>query len=143
MVDEKECGSDGLMEIDLDCATVLDPLLMLYHSLPPVYRKIIPENTNSPAFTSNHHRDYPSGDEEENNYHHEHNNQEEEEEEVLSLHANYHTFFTNGQKFSLNCNYEFIKDIGTGAYGAVISAKDKRTNSKVAIKVYTMYIHLY
>lgn len=44
MVDEKEDGSDGLMELDLDCATVLDPLVMLHQSLRPASRRLMPQS---------------------------------------------------------------------------------------------------
>jgi mitogen-activated protein kinase 1/3 len=39
-----------------------------------------------------------------------------------------------GTTFHLDTRYEFIKKIGHGAYGVVISAIDKVTNMKVAIK---------
>jgi mitogen-activated protein kinase 1/3 len=39
-----------------------------------------------------------------------------------------------GTTFHLESRYEFIKKIGHGAYGVVISAVDRLTNQKVAIK---------
>lgn len=44
------------------------------------------------------------------------------------------TFEVQGTKFTVSDRYQMIKQIGHGAYGVVISAFDRRTNSKVAIK---------
>lgn len=44
------------------------------------------------------------------------------------------TFEIAGSSFTVDDHYQFIKQIGHGAYGVVISALDKRTNTKVAIK---------
>lgn len=46
----------------------------------------------------------------------------------------YHTFKASGQQFEVNTRYSLIRPIGHGAYGVVISALDKETNEKVAIK---------
>ncbi|KAH9163894.1 hypothetical protein LEN26_000292 [Aphanomyces euteiches] len=45
-----------------------------------------------------------------------------------------HSFSASGQMFTLDVKYKLIKPIGTGAYGAVISATDKETGENVAIK---------
>lgn len=44
------------------------------------------------------------------------------------------TFETAGTSFTVDERYQFIKQIGHGAYGVVVSALDKTTNRKVAIK---------
>lgn len=44
------------------------------------------------------------------------------------------TFETAGTSFTVDERYQFIKQIGHGAYGVVVSALDKSTNRKVAIK---------
>ncbi|CAG9321628.1 unnamed protein product [Blepharisma stoltei] len=44
------------------------------------------------------------------------------------------TFECSGTSFTVDSHYQFIKQIGHGAYGVVISALDRRTNTKVAIK---------
>lgn len=46
----------------------------------------------------------------------------------------YHTFKASGQQFEISSRYSLIKPVGHGAYGLVISALDKETNAKVAIK---------
>ena len=43
-------------------------------------------------------------------------------------------FTSGGTTFIVDQNYEFIKKIGHGAYGVVVSALDRKTNTKVAIK---------
>ncbi|OQS03025.1 mitogen-activated protein kinase [Thraustotheca clavata] len=48
--------------------------------------------------------------------------------------ANVHSFSASGQLFTLDLKYSLIKPIGTGAYGAVISAKNHATDTCVAIK---------
>ena len=48
-----------------------------------------------------------------------------------------YTFGVSGTTFEVTRNYELIKPIGQGAYGVVISALDKRTGKKVAIKKVT------
>jgi len=45
-----------------------------------------------------------------------------------------HSFTVSGTKFEVDKRYELIKPIGHGAYGVVVSAVDKKTNQKVAIK---------
>ena len=44
-----------------------------------------------------------------------------------------------GQTFVVDSKYEFIKQIGHGAYGFVVSAINKKTNQKVAIKKVIFY----
>lgn len=39
-----------------------------------------------------------------------------------------------GTTFVVDAHYEYIKLIGRGAYGVVVSANDKKNNMKVAIK---------
>lgn len=39
-----------------------------------------------------------------------------------------------GSVFTVEERYEFIKRVGYGAYGVVCAAKDKKTNTNVAIK---------
>lgn len=46
----------------------------------------------------------------------------------------YHTFKASGQQFEIQSRYSLIRPIGHGAYGVVISALDKETGEKVAIK---------
>ncbi|KAJ0410820.1 hypothetical protein ATCC90586_010143 [Pythium insidiosum] len=48
-----------------------------------------------------------------------------------------HTFTANGQVFTLDRRYRLLKSIGTGAYGAVISASDVVGHRSVAIKKIT------
>ena len=48
-----------------------------------------------------------------------------------------YTFGVSGTTFEVTRNYELIKPIGQGAYGVVISALDKSTGKKVAIKKVT------
>ncbi|CAD8057678.1 unnamed protein product [Paramecium primaurelia] len=45
-----------------------------------------------------------------------------------------HSFQCGGQTFVVDQKYEYIKQIGHGAYGVVCSAQNKRTGQKVAIK---------
>mmetsp|Transcript_3029 Transcript_3029/g.4626 ORF Transcript_3029/g.4626 Transcript_3029/m.4626 type:complete len:417 (-) Transcript_3029:254-1504(-) len=49
----------------------------------------------------------------------------------------YHRFKASGQQFEVESKYSFIRPIGHGAYGVVISALDKSTSQKVAIKKIT------
>jgi len=51
--------------------------------------------------------------------------------------ADRHTFQVSGHKFIVDRKYVPVKPIGTGAYGVVCSAIDKKTNHKVAIKKIT------
>ena len=46
----------------------------------------------------------------------------------------YHKFKASGQTFDVPIRYELVKPIGHGAYGVVISALDKISGKKVAIK---------
>ena len=45
-----------------------------------------------------------------------------------------HSFTIAGSEFIIDERYEYIKQIGVGAYGVVISCYDKKTNRNVAIK---------
>ena len=45
-----------------------------------------------------------------------------------------HSFTIAGSEFIVDERYEYIKQIGVGAYGVVISCFDKKTNKNVAIK---------
>jgi len=45
-----------------------------------------------------------------------------------------HSFPCGGTTFVVDERFQFIKQIGVGAYGVVCSALDKKTNQKVAIK---------
>lgn len=45
-----------------------------------------------------------------------------------------HSFVVSGTTFTVDTHYEFIKQIGHGAYGVVCSAIDKKNKRKVAIK---------
>ncbi|KAJ3435414.1 mitogen-activated protein kinase [Anaeramoeba flamelloides] len=45
-----------------------------------------------------------------------------------------HTFPVAGTEFTIDQRYQYIKKIGHGAYGIVISAKDRFENESVAIK---------
>ena len=44
------------------------------------------------------------------------------------------TYEIAGTKFVVDAKYEIVKQIGSGAYGVVVSAIDKTTNKKYAIK---------
>eukprot|EP01031_Cornospumella_fuschlensis_P041490 gene41490-50631_t len=46
----------------------------------------------------------------------------------------FHSFKASGQQFEIPSRYTLIRPIGHGAYGVVISAQDKKTGQKVAIK---------
>ena len=47
---------------------------------------------------------------------------------------NKHSFTISGCKFVVDERYEYIKQIGVGAYGVVCSCYDKKENRNVAIK---------
>lgn len=49
------------------------------------------------------------------------------------------TFQCGGQTFCVDGKYEYIKQIGHGAYGVVCSAVNKKTNIRVAIKKVLIY----
>ncbi|KAL7466058.1 hypothetical protein ACHAXS_006350 [Conticribra weissflogii] len=46
-----------------------------------------------------------------------------------------HTFKAGNHTFTVDSKYSFIRVIGSGAYGVVISAQDTQTNTRVAIKM--------
>jgi serine/threonine protein kinase len=48
--------------------------------------------------------------------------------------ARTHSFVVSGSRFVVDSKFEFIKAIGHGAYGVVISCRDTETGNKVAIK---------
>jgi len=48
-----------------------------------------------------------------------------------------YTFVTPATTFEVDRRYKFIKPVGTGAYGVVVSALDTEVNEKVAIKKVT------
>ncbi|CAD8050731.1 unnamed protein product [Paramecium primaurelia] len=52
----------------------------------------------------------------------------------LNIPKGRHSFQCGGQAFVVDQKYEYIKQIGHGAYGVVCSAQNKRTGQKVAIK---------
>ena len=43
-----------------------------------------------------------------------------------------------GTEFVVDAKYEIMKQIGSGAYGVVVSAVDRTTNKKYAIKKVTL-----
>lgn len=47
---------------------------------------------------------------------------------------NKHSFVVSGTKFVLDERYEYIRQIGIGAYGVVCSCHDKKENRNVAVK---------
>lgn len=49
----------------------------------------------------------------------------------------FHSFKVSGTTFEINSRYSLVRPIGHGAYGIVISALDKDTGEKVAIKKIT------
>lgn len=53
---------------------------------------------------------------------------------ALPADSRYHVLVAQGAKFVVDKYYELIKPIGHGAYGVVISARNTRDDSKVAIK---------
>lgn len=53
---------------------------------------------------------------------------------ALPADSRFHVLVAQGAKFVVDRHYELIKSIGHGAYGVVISARDTRTGTKVAIK---------
>ena len=49
------------------------------------------------------------------------------------------TYEIAGTKFVVDAKYEINKQIGSGAYGVVVSAIDKTTNKKYIAKSYSSY----
>ena len=47
---------------------------------------------------------------------------------------NKHSFIVSGTKFILDERYEYMRQIGVGAYGVVCSCHDKKSNKDVAVK---------
>ena len=47
---------------------------------------------------------------------------------------NKHSFIVSGTKFVLDERYEYMRQIGVGAYGVVCSCHDKKSNRDVAVK---------
>ena len=62
------------------------------------------------------------------------NSKERKIERPIKWAKNKHTFTIAGSDFIVDERYEYIKQIGVGAYGVVISCYDKKTNKNVAIK---------
>jgi tRNA A-37 threonylcarbamoyl transferase component Bud32 len=52
-----------------------------------------------------------------------------------------HTFSAGKHTFTVDTRYSFIRVIGSGAYGVVISAKDTKAESEVAIKMVPRAFH--
>ncbi|KAG8949365.1 Mitogen-activated protein kinase [Tulasnella sp. 424] len=51
--------------------------------------------------------------------------------------ANHHSFQALNQTFVIDSEYEFVKELGQGAYGCVVAARHKRTGEGCAIKKIT------
>lgn len=47
------------------------------------------------------------------------------------------TFFALNSKFEVDAEYEFIKELGQGVYGSVVSVQHRRTGKMCAIKMIT------
>jgi mitogen-activated protein kinase 1/3 len=62
------------------------------------------------------------------------NSKERKIERPIKWMKHKHTFTIAGSEFIVDERYEYIKQIGVGAYGVVISCYDKKTNKNVAIK---------
>jgi len=61
---------------------------------------------------------------------------------ILSEEANvYHSFKAGNQTFCVDKRYSFIRSIGSGAYGVVISAEDLASSKNVAIKLIPRAFH--
>ncbi len=58
----------------------------------------------------------------------------EKKSESEKIRAKTVSFECGGTTFTVESKYEFIKQIGHGAYGVVCSATNKQDNTKVAIK---------
>ena len=48
-----------------------------------------------------------------------------------------HTVTAVGQSFVIDSEYEYVKDLGQGAYGCVLAARHKRSGEGCAIKKIT------
>ena len=55
-------------------------------------------------------------------------------ERPMKWSKNKHSFEVSGTTFVLDERYEYIRQIGMGAYGVVCSCHDKKTNKDVAVK---------
>ena len=55
----------------------------------------------------------------------------------MSTKAEYHVFKASGTNFEIETKYNFIRPIGHGAYGVVISAENRLNDTQVAIKKIT------
>lgn len=53
----------------------------------------------------------------------------------------YHTFPAGKEQFTVDKRYSMIRTIGSGAYGVVVSAKDRNQGSNVAIKMIPRAFH--
>jgi serine/threonine protein kinase len=58
----------------------------------------------------------------------------QQQQKTNLMHPNQHTFECSNSLFTLDKRYQFIKVVGTGAYGVVISCRDTLTGRDVAIK---------
>lgn len=57
--------------------------------------------------------------------------------DTMSIPPNRHSFTAVGQQFVIDSEYEYIKDLGQGAYGCVIAARHRRSGEGCAIKKIT------
>lgn len=57
-----------------------------------------------------------------------------DDEDIPQVGEDKHSFKAGGQTFELDTKYSFIKSIGSGAYGAVISVKNEQSKQQVAVK---------
>jgi len=48
-----------------------------------------------------------------------------------------HSFTALQQNFTVDSEYQFVKELGQGAYGCVVAAKHRRTGEGCAIKKIT------
>ena len=53
---------------------------------------------------------------------------------ISSSNSQYHSFKASGSTFDVPIKYELIRPVGHGAFGVVVSALDKDSGEKVAIK---------
>jgi mitogen-activated protein kinase 7 len=66
-----------------------------------------------------------------------------------------HTFTALNSTFVVDSEYEFVKELGQGAYGCVVAAKHRRSgegcaikkitniNTKVCLRYTSIYLHIY